>query len=142
MIPGQYLTLRNICFSLEGEIGLHLQQFSEYFKATWMTGNWKCLDWCQFRKLNRTNSISEGNNSLLKKRLFFGDMSFYSVVTKLYSESRNLGLDTVFSYKPRQVTQSDAGWEFFVIFMESVRTTKSKRCRFPAGCCPFKNAGC
>ena len=67
MIPGQYLRLRNICYEQTGKIGMYLQQFSDYFKNTWMKGNWKCPDWCQFRKINRTNNICEGYNSIIKK---------------------------------------------------------------------------
>ena len=119
MILGQFLRLRNICYAQEGKIGFYLKQFSDYFKSTWISGNWKCTDWCQFRKLNRTNNVSEGSNSVLKRKLFYGDMNFYSVVGKLYHEARNLGLASVFAYEPRQVTHQVLQEESFLLFLWS-----------------------
>ena len=51
----------------KNEIGIYLRQFSDYFQNTWMKRNWKASDWCQFRRLNRTNNVSEGNDLYDKK---------------------------------------------------------------------------
>ena len=119
MILGQFLRLRKICYEEKGTIGLYLTQFSDYFFSTWIKGNWKPSDWCQFRKLNRTNNVSETNNSSLKRNVFYGDMSFYSVVTKLYSSAQNLGLDAVFSYNPRNIKKKVLEEESFLLFLWS-----------------------
>ena len=85
MILGQYLRLRNICYAQEGKIGFYLQQFSDYFKSTWISGNWKVTDWCQFRKLNRTNNVSEGSNSVLKKKVILWRYEFLFCGWKIVS---------------------------------------------------------
>ena len=124
MILGQFLRLRKICYEEKGTIGLYLTQFSDYFFSTWIKGNWKPSDWCQFRKLNRTNNVSETNNSSLKRNVFYGDMSFYSVVTKLYSSAQNLGLDAVFSYNPRNTKKKVLEEESFLLFLWSQLKTE------------------
>ena len=119
MILRQYLRLRRKCFAYKGKIGTLLQHFSNYFRKTWMTGNWGPHDWCQFEEIHRTNNISESHNGAFKKRLFYGDMTFYSVVDKLFLESQNLGatLSQVYSLEARTVSRKVLRSESYLMFL-------------------------
>ena len=49
------------------------------------------------------------------------------MVGKLYNESQNLGLDSVFSYKPRQISHKVLHEESFLLFLWSQLETQQLR---------------
>ena len=59
--------------------------------------------------------------------LLISGMSFYSVVGKLYNESQNLGLASVFSYKPRQTSHQVLYEASFLLFLWSQLETQQLR---------------
>ena len=107
LICHEFLRLRRICFLVTGKIGEKLQLFSTYFYNTWIKGHWTSSDWCQFEQIHRTNNISESHNGAFKKRLFYGDMTFYSIVGKLFNESKTVPyiLTEVYSLEGRTVSR-------------------------------------
>jgi len=113
------LRLRRLCFSYDGKLGQCLQDFSTYFYKTWIKGRWKPIDWAQYDQLQRTNNIAESHNSIFKQKLCSGDMSFYSVVEKLYNVSANIDvvLSSVFSGEPRVVPRKVLRAESFLMFL-------------------------
>ena len=126
MITKQFLRLRRICFASEGKIGECLQDFSTYFMNTWIKGRWKPTDWGQFDQLQRTNNIAESHNSKFKQKLCYGDMTFYSVIDKLFKVSANINvmLTSIFSYEPRVVPQNVLRAESFLMFLWNKLTNK------------------
>ena len=54
-------------------------------------------------------------------------MSFYSVVGKLYTEAKNLGLAHIFAYKPRHIPQKVLEEESFLLFLWSQLEAKKIR---------------
>jgi len=111
------LRLRRLCYSYEGTLGECLQEFSIYFLNIGIKGRWLRVDWAQFEKLQRTNSIAEFHNSHFKQKLSYGNMTLYSLVDQFFKVSANISLmsTSIFSYEPRVVPQNVLRAESFLM---------------------------
>lgn len=65
LIKEGYDIIKNI---FDGEQCAHLGKLFQYYKKTWIDG-FKPKSFCVFRKMHRTNNISERHNRELKEAL-------------------------------------------------------------------------